>query len=93
MSEVGPEVTARPVLSWWISLAYSIRRIESVENAEALLLRARTIHLKVADAFKLARYASARARMLEAKERLRRDIKLDKDLRGLAIDNEDPRPL
>ena len=44
-------------------------------------------------AFNLARYASARARMLEAKERLRRDIKLDKDLRGLAIDNEDPRPL
>ena len=44
-------------------------------------------------AFNLARYASARARMVEAKERLRRDIKLDNDLRGLAIDDEDPRPL
>ena len=58
------------------------------------MLRVRTIHLKVAMiAFNLARYASARARMVEAKERLRRDTKLDKDLRGLAIDNEDPRPL
>ena len=44
-------------------------------------------------AFNLARYASARARMVEAKERLRRDTKLDKDLRGLATDDEDPRPL
>ncbi len=37
----------------------------------------------------LARYASAQARMVEAKERLRGDIKLDKDLRGLTIDDED----
>ena len=92
MSEVGPEVNS-PVLSWWISLAYLIRRIESVEKANALLPRVRTIHLKVAMLSNLPVYASARARMLEAKERLRRDIKLDKDLRGLAIDNEDPRPL
>jgi predicted RNA-binding protein len=67
MSEVGPEVTSLVKAgSWWISLAYSIRRIESVENAEALLLRVRTIHLKVAMiALNLARYASARARMVE----------------------------
>ena len=29
---------------WWINLAYSIRRIESIEKAEAILLRAREIH-------------------------------------------------
>ena len=31
--------------------------------------------------------------MEEAKEHLRRAIKLDKDIRGLAIDNEDLKPL
>jgi lipopolysaccharide biosynthesis regulator YciM len=29
---------------WWISLAYAVRRAESVEKAEAILLRAQTIH-------------------------------------------------
>ena len=32
---------------WWISLAYAVRRTESVENAEAILLRAPAIHPKV----------------------------------------------
>ena len=40
---------------WWISLAYAIRRSEGVEKAEAILLRARAIHSKVAMiAFNLA---------------------------------------
>ena len=30
--------------AWWINLAYSIRRSEGVEKAEAILLRAQTIH-------------------------------------------------
>jgi lipopolysaccharide biosynthesis regulator YciM len=33
---------------WWISLAYAVRRTESVENAEAILLRAHAMHPKVA---------------------------------------------
>jgi hypothetical protein len=33
---------------WWISLAYALRRAESVEKAEAILLRAQAIHPKVA---------------------------------------------
>ena len=32
---------------WWISLAYALRRTESVEKAEAVLLRAQTTHPKV----------------------------------------------
>ncbi len=45
--------------AWWINLAYSVRRTESVEQAEAILLRARAIHPKVAMiAFNLACYAS-----------------------------------
>ena len=79
---------------WWISLAYALRRTESVEKAEAILLRARAIHPKVAMiAFNLACYASITGRMDEAKERLRHAIELDKDIRALAIDDEDLKPL
>ena len=79
---------------WWISLAYALRRTESVEKAEAILLRAQAIHPKVAMiAFNLACYASVTGRMEEAKERLQNAIKLDKDIRGLALDDEDLKPL
>ena len=79
---------------WWINLAYAIRRTESVEKAEAILLRAQTIHPKVAMiALNLACYASVTGRMEEAKERLRLAIDLDKDVRGLALDDDDLKPL
>jgi lipopolysaccharide biosynthesis regulator YciM len=62
--KVDPETAG-----WWISFAYAVRRTESVEKAEAILLRARTLHPKVAMiAFKLACYASVAGRMEEAKE-------------------------
>jgi Flp pilus assembly protein TadD len=87
--KVEPENAA-----WWISLAYSVRRIEGVEKAEAILLRAQSIHPKVAMiAFSLACYASVTGPMEEAKERLRHAIELDKDIRGLAIDDKDLKPL
>ena len=79
---------------WWISLAYALRRTESVEKAEAILLRAQTIHPKVAMiAFNLAYYASVTGRMKEAKKRLRDAIALDKDIRRLAIEDEDLKSL
>jgi Flp pilus assembly protein TadD len=86
-----PSVKVDPgTAGWWISLAYALRRAESVEKAEAILLRAQAIHPKVAMiAFNLACYASVAGRMEEAKERLRHAIKLDKDIRRLAIDDED----
>ena len=78
----------------WIGLAYALRRTESVEKAEATLLRAQAIHPKVAmTAFDLACYASVTGRMEAAKERLRHAIELDKDIRILALDDEDLRPL
>jgi Flp pilus assembly protein TadD len=65
--KVDPETAG-----WWISLAYALRRTEGVEKAEAILLRAQTIHPKVAmTAFNLACYASVAGRMEKAKERLR----------------------
>ena len=79
---------------WWISLAYALRRTESIEKAEAILLRAQAIHPKVAMiAFNLACYASVTSRLEEAKERLRHAIELDSGIRGLALDEKDLRPL
>ena len=80
--------------TWWINLAYSVRQVEGVEKAEAILLRAQALHPKVAMiAFNLACYASVTGRMEETKARLRRAIKLDKDIRRLAVDDEDLKPL
>ena len=74
-----------------INLAFSVRL---TKQAEAILLRAQAIHLKVAMiAFNLACYASVTGRMEDAKERLRNAIELDKDVRKLALDDEDLRPL
>ena len=57
--------------AWWINIAYSVRRSEGIEQAEAILLRARVIHPKVAMiAFNLACYASVTGRIEDAKERL-----------------------
>ena len=87
--KVDPETAG-----WWVSLAYAVRRTEGVENAEAILLRAQAIHSRVAMiAFNLACYASVSGRMEEAKERLRYSIELDKDIRKLALDDEDLKPL
>jgi Flp pilus assembly protein TadD len=80
--------------TWWIKLAYSVRQIEGVEKAEAILLRAQALHPKVAMiAFNLACYASVTGRLEEAKERLQHVINLDKGIRGLALNDEDLKPL
>jgi Flp pilus assembly protein TadD len=77
----------------WISFAYSVRRAENIERAEAILLKARDLHPKSAlIAFNLACYASVTGRMEEAKVRLRQAIDLDKDIGRPAIDDEDLRP-
>ena len=67
---------------WWISLAYALRRTESIEKAEAILLRAQGIHPKL-HRFTLACYTSVKGRMEDAKDCLRHAIKLDKDIRKL----------
>jgi Flp pilus assembly protein TadD len=63
----------------WINLAYSVRRIEGVKAAEAILLRAQAIHPKVAMiAFNLACYASVTGRFEQAKVRLRHAVQLER---------------
>ena len=79
---------------WWIKLANATRRCESIESAEAILLRARELHHDNAVIeFNLACYASVTSRFEEAKELLKRSVGLDRQLQKLAIDDEDLRPL
>jgi len=78
----------------WINLAYATRRAESTEKAEAILLQARELHRDNSMIeFNLACYASVTDRFDEAKARLKRAIELNKDIRRLALDDEDLRPL
>jgi Flp pilus assembly protein TadD len=78
----------------WINLAYAVRRAENIQAAEAVLLKARALHPKSAPiAFNLACYASVVGNMEEAKARLQHAIDLDNDIRRLALDDEDLRPL
>jgi len=77
--------------SAWINLAYSVRRAENIERAEAILLKARDLHPKSALMLSTSR-ATPVSRMEEAKVRLRHAIDLDKDIRRLALDDEDLRP-
>jgi Flp pilus assembly protein TadD len=78
----------------WINLGYAVRRDENIEAAETVLLRARRLHPKSAlIAFNLACYARVAGHMEEAKARLQHAIDLDKDIRRLALDDEDLRAL
>lgn len=81
-------------VSAWINLAYSLRRSEGLDQAEAVLLRAHTLHPDYALIFyNLACYASVTSRIEDAKERLQRAFELDEDLRAMAIEDLDLRPL
>jgi Flp pilus assembly protein TadD len=74
----------------WIKLAHIVRRAENVEQAEKVLFKARAWHPKNAlIAFNLACYASAMGRTEEAKIRLLLAIKLDKNIRRLALVDKD----
>jgi Flp pilus assembly protein TadD len=78
--------------SWWIQMAYAMRRCDTIDKAEAILLRAQEIHPKnVITLLNLASYASLTGRVEEAKSRLRHAIDLNKGARRLALDVEDLR--
>ena len=82
------------IVGWWVNLAYATRRAESIEKAETILLRARELHHDNAMIeFNLACYASVTGRFEEAKSRLGRAIELSKEIRRLAVDDEDLKPL
>ena len=78
----------------WVNLAYSLRRSESLQEAEAVLLRGQALHPNHAlIAYNLACYASVGGRVEEAKGRLRDAFKLDRSIRAMALEDPDLRPL
>jgi Flp pilus assembly protein TadD len=80
--------------SWWINLAYSVRRCQSIELAEEILLQAAIQHPKeVMIHFNLACYASVTGRLAIASERLQQAIALNPKIRALALEDEDLLPL
>lgn len=91
----GELVKAMPEnATWWIQMAYAVRRSETIEKAEAILLQAHEIHPRnVIILLNLASYASVTGRTEEAKVRLRRAIGLNRGAQRLALDVEDLRPL
>jgi Flp pilus assembly protein TadD len=80
--------------SFWIQMAYAVRRCETIDRAEAILLRAQEIHPRnVVILLNLASYASITGRIEEAKARLQHAIDLNRGARRLALHVEDLRPL
>ena len=78
----------------WILLAYAVKHARNVKQAEAVLFKACAWHPRdPLILLKLACCASVRGRIEEAKQRLGYAIDRDENVRGLALDDEDLRPL
>jgi Flp pilus assembly protein TadD len=87
--ETGPENA-----SVWVNLAYSVRRSETLEEAERVLLQAHALHPDNAlIAYNLACYACVAGHAEEAKNRLQRALDLEPSFRSLALEDPDLRPL
>lgn len=78
----------------WIWLAYATRRTTDISAAEVILLRALELHRGEAMIyFNLACYAAQTGRIGEGKERLQEAIRLEPDVRTVALDDPDLLPL
>jgi Flp pilus assembly protein TadD len=88
-------VKAEPTNStYWIILANAVSHVGSVYEAETVLLKALMWHPRNSlILLKLACYASVTGRIEEAKVLLDHAINLDKNVRRLALEDEDLQPL
>jgi len=79
---------------WWISWAYAVRRLESVEIARDILIEARKSHPKEPIiVYNLACYASVSENYQEARTLLDQAIALDATCKEMAAKDEDLKPL
>ncbi len=75
---------------WWVNFAYCVRRARSLDEAEAILLRAVELHPDNAIIYyNLACYACVTGRLELAKERLAVARKLDKSVEQMARNDND----
>jgi len=80
--------------SLWLQYAYAVRRANSIEAAEQVLLQAMALHPNEATIrYNLACYACVSGRIPEAKLRLQEAFAREKELRSLARKDEDLRSL
>ncbi|MEP4077873.1 MAG: hypothetical protein ABJO14_08670 [Haloferula sp.] len=79
---------------WWISWAYAVRRLESVEDAREILIEARETHpTEPIIVYNLACYASVSGNYEEARELLDQAIDLDATCKEMAKKDDDLKPL
>ena len=79
---------------WWIMWAYAVRRAESLDAAEKILLQATTNHPKEATIqFNLGCYACQRGDLVRARAYVDCAIALDKHFREAATSDPDLAPL
>lgn len=79
---------------WWISWAYAVRRLESVECARDILLEARKAHPEEPIiVYNLACYASVSENYEEARKLLDQAIALDATCKDMATIDDDLKPL
>jgi Flp pilus assembly protein TadD len=75
---------------WWVNYAYCVRRAQSVDEAEKILLRATELHPSVAIIrYNLACYACVTGRLQEARERLAQAREIDASVVPMALQDED----
>lgn len=75
---------------WWVNFAYCVRRARSLDEAEAILLRAVELHPESAIIhYNLACYACVTGRLELAKERLAVARGLDKNVKQMAMHDDD----
>jgi hypothetical protein len=89
LAETWPEVAQH-----WIWVAYSTRRCRSIQEAEVWLKRGMEAHpTEPIIPFNLACYAAVTGRIEEAKQLLERAIRLDANVRMMALEAPDLEPL
>lgn len=79
---------------WWISWAYAVRRLETVEAAREILIEAHKAHPEEPIiVYNLACYASVSGNLKDARELLDQAIALDETCKEMAAKDEDLKPL
>lgn len=79
---------------WWVLWAYSLRREKSIPDARAVLLEASKVHPDEAlIPYNLACYCCVEGDLIGARGFLRLAFSMNKDLRQVALDDSDLKPI
>ena len=73
--------------AWWINLAYALRRSEGIEQGGSNSTKGASHTPQLPYCIQPGLLREYTGRIEEAKARLRHAIELDKDIRGLALDD------